>query len=971
MEYQSAALEQFSKDYWSKNNTYRVENNTEKPKYYVLDMFPYPSGSGLHVGHPLGYIASDIYARYKRQSGFNVLHPMGYDAFGLPAEQYAIQTGQHPAKTTEDNIARYKKQLDSIGFSFDWDRMVKTSDPEYYKWTQWIFIQLFNSWYAKDENKAQPIEKLKQIFESEGNKGLNAATACEQTFGADEWNNYSEKQQADILMQYRLAFQAEAMVNWCPALGTVLANDEVVNGVSERGGHPVMRKSMRQWFLRITAYTERLLNGLDQLDWPESLKEQQRNWIGRSEGAQAFFHLANSNEKIEVFTTRPDTIFGVTFMVLAPEHPLVKEITRPDQQKEVGEYLEYVSSRSDLERQSEVKKVTGAFTGAYAVHPFTDEKIPVWIGEYVLMGYGTGAIMAVPSDDDRDKAFAEKFGIEIIPVVDKSEYPDASSADKVGKIIHSDFLNGMEVPAAIDKAISVLEEKALGERKINYRLKDANFSRQRYWGEPFPVYYENGIAKTLPESELPLELPKIENYKPTETGEPPLGRAKDWTYEGHPLDLNTMPGYAGSSWYFLRYMNPDFTEGPVDPKAEQYWKQVDFYIGGAEHAVGHLMYARFWQMFLYDIGKVSIQEPFKKLINQGMIQGMSALIRSINTVSGVTRAGKDVDLVLAFSHDEFNENKKPDIDNVKKWIESKGYEVVNLSSSVKIGDYPFESISRVRVDICYLNSDSSINDLVSFEEYLTKLQGKKVICIPNSEGKFICEREVEKMSKSKFNVVNPDDIIEQYGADVFRMYEMFLGPIDVHKPWNTQGIDGVAKFMRKFWRLIFQDEKLILSDGEASEESLKTLHKTIKKVREDVERLSFNTCVSAFMVCVNELNDQNCHKREILKTLSQLIAPFAPHTSEYLWQEVFAESGSVTDAPFSDFEEKYLKEDSYAYPINIGKKVRAKVELPLDMGKEAAEKIVLENPDVQKWTEGKEIKRFVFVPGRIVNIVVG
>lgn len=918
MQYETAQIEKFSKNFWSENNTYRVESNSDKPKYYVLDMFPYPSGSGLHVGHPLGYIASDIYSRYKRQLGFNVLHPMGYDAFGLPAEQYAIQTGKRPAETTGENIKRYKSQLDSIGFSYDWSRQVKTSDPNYYKWTQWIFIQLFNSWYSNDEGKAKPLAALQAYFEQNGNTDLNAATAYEGSFNAEDWNSFNEKEQAAILMDYRLAYQAEALVNWCPALGTVLANDEVVNGVSERGGHPVERKSMKQWFLRITAYTERLLYGLDKLDWSESLKEQQRNWIGRSEGAQAFFPLSDSNEKIEVFTTRPDTIFGVTFMVLAPEHPFVKEITTPEQQKEVDEYLEYVSSRSDLERQSEVKKVTGAFTGAYAVHPFTEEKIPVWIGEYVLMGYGTGAIMAVPSDDDRDQAFAEKFGIDIIPVVDKSEYPEATSADKVGKLINSDFLNGMEVKAAIEKAIEVLDEKSLGKKQVNYRLKDANFSRQRYWGEPFPIYYENGIAKSLPESELPLLLPEINNFKPTETGEPPLGRVEDWSYNGHPLDLNTMPGYAGSSWYFLRYMSPECDFAPVDPEAEKYWKQVDFYIGGAEHAVGHLMYARFWQMFLFDLGKVTSQEPFKKLINQGMIQGRSNFV----------------------------------------------YRVKNENKLVSFGLKDDFDVTPIHVDVNIVHND--VLDIDAFKKQRPEFEDSKFVL---ENGEYRCGHEVEKMSKSKFNVVNPDDIIEQYGADVFRMYEMFLGPIDVHKPWNTQGIDGVAKFMRKFWRLFFQDEELLLSDNEASKDSLKTLHKTIKKVREDIERLSFNTCVSAFMVCVNELNEQKCTNQMILKSLTQLMVPFAPHTAEYLWQEVFKESGSVTDAIFPEFEEKYLKEDNYSYPINIGKKVRAKIELSLDISQEEAEKIVLSNEDVQKWIEGKEVKRFVFVQGRIINIV--
>lgn len=933
-----------SKEFWNENKVYKVENDTSKPKYYVLDMFPYPSGSGLHVGHPLGYVASDIYARYKRLNGYNVLHPMGFDAFGLPAEQYAIETGKHPAVTTKENIETYKKQLNNIGLSFDWDREVVTSDVKYYKWTQWIFLKLFNSIYCTEKQCAYSVDVLVKHFEEHGNHNNTAYTNVEvSAFSAEEWKSYTEKEQAEILMNYRLAFRKVSYVNWCEALQTVLANDEVVNGVSERGGHPVEQKPMLQWSLRITAYAERLLNSIENLDWSESLKAQQKNWIGKSVGAKVNFKITpipspspsgegNSNlnspspkerglgGEVEVFTTRPDTIFGVTFMVLAPEHPLVNGITTAAQKDAVEAYQQKAKSKSAVDRQAG-KTVSGVDTGAKAIHPFTGNEIPIWISDYVLVDYGTGAIMAVPSDDDRDKAFAEKFGIEIVDICDKSDYPGATNADKVGKMINSDFLNGLEVMDAIDKAIEALEEEGIGERKVNYKLRDANFSRQRYWGEPFPIYYdENGVAKALPESELPLELSEMDDIKP-QNGKAPLSKVADWKFNNMPLDTDTMPGNAGSSWYFLRYMDPTNDKEFCSKEALDYWQDVDLYVGGTEHAVGHLMYARFWHKFLYDLGYVPTQEPFKKLINQGMIQGMSAFV--------------------------FREKES------------------NVFYSL---DKKTESSVAIHADIKCLKSEDEL-DTEAFKK--SKADFKESKFVFSDDGRFLVVREVEKMSKSKYNVVNPDEVIAEYGADTFRMFEMFLGPIENHKPWQTKGIDGVFKFLRKFWNLFHNEEdQFVVSEEKATENELKVLHTCIKKVNEDIERFSFNTCVSAFMICVNELSDLKCNKRAVLEELVKLISPFAPHTAEQLWHKLGNTNSVVKDVKYPQFEEKYLVESTIQYPVSVNGKVRAKIDLPANISKEEAEKQALANENVAKWTEGKVLRKFIFIPGRIINIVV-
>ena len=1066
MSYNPQEIDNNSRTKWVQQNTYKVELDTSKPKFYVLDMFPYPSGSGLHVGHPLGYVASDIYARYKRLKGFNVLHPMGFDAFGLPAEQYAIETGKHPEQTTKENIATYKRQLNNIGLSFDWSREVVTSDPTYYKWTQWIFSLMFNAIYCTENKSAYSISVLIKHFEEHGNYNNTAYTNVEvEKFSAEEWQAFSEKEQQDILMHYRLAYRKVSFVNWCEALGTVLANDEVVNGVSERGGHPVIQKPLLQWSLRITAYAERLLEGIKTLDWSESLKAQQDNWIGKSEGASVFFEVAPNpnpspsgggnigawytanpktykriqefakemrknptpqedvmwqelrNEKlfakfrrqhvienyipdfvclenkliieidgdihqvpeniehdlgrtqeleklgytvlrftndevennlpkvlieinnkikalensspspveresegeakIEVFTTRPDTIYGVTFMVLAPEHPLVNEITTVDNLDAVKAYKEKAKSKSNVDRQAS-KEVSGAFTGAYAVHPFTGKQIPIYISEYVLIDYGTGAIMAVPSDDDRDKAFATKFGIEVVEICDKSAYPNATNADKVGKIINSDFLNGLEVKDAIKKAIAAIEEKGIGQLKVNYKLRDANFSRQRYWGEPFPIAYdENGIAHELPVEELPLELPAMDNIKPV-NGKAPLSKVADWQYNGMPLDTDTMPGNAGSSWYFLRYMDPQNPDEFCSKAALDYWQDVDLYVGGTEHAVGHLMYARFWHKFLYDLGKVPTQEPFKKLINQGMIQGESAFI--------------NVDMESKIVYNQKN-----------------------------------EKTSLVHVPISYLIDEKEISkqDLIAwrtdYKDFTFEIEGDNISVV----------RDVEKMSKSKHNVVNPDDVIAEYGADCFRMFEMFLGPIESHKPWQTKGIDGVSKFLRKFWNLFHNTaEQFEVSTAEPTEKEMKALHTCIKKVNEDVERFSFNTCVSAFMICVNELNDLKCNKKVVLEELVKLISPFSPHIADELWSLLGNTNSVVKDIAYPQFEEKYLTESVIQYPVSINGKMRVKIDLPAGISQEDAKATVLENETVQKWVDGKELRKFIFVPGRIVNIVV-
>ena len=934
MAYQHQEIEKKWQRYWSEHKTFKAENQSDKPKYYVLDMFPYPSGAGLHVGHPLGYIASDIVARYKRHQGFNVLHPMGYDAYGLPAEQYAIQTGTHPEITTNKNIKRYRQQLDQIGFSFDWDREVRTSDPEYYKWTQWTFIQLFESWYNKKSDKAEPIAGLKEIFEKEGNQNIDAVCDETQAFSAEEWKNKSDIEQQEILMHYRLAYLSETLVNWCPALGTVLANDEVKDGLSERGGHPVERKLMKQWSLRITAYAQRLLDGLETVDWPDSLIEMQRNWIGRSEGASLHFQLAKTDgsekqaEGIEVFTTRPDTLFGATFMVLAPEHELVESITTAEQKEKVTKYIQWAKNRSERERMTEVKKVTGEFTGAYAINPLNHQEVPIWVADYVLAGYGTGAIMAVPAHDSRDFAFARHFELPIIQVVAEPDKEPTDTAtweesfdSKDGVIINSGFINGMKVKEAITATIKKLEEMGVGTGKINYRLRDAIFSRQRYWGEPFPMYYKDGMPQPLKEEELPLELPEVDKYLPTETGAPPLARAKNWTTkEGYPLETNTMPGFAGSSGYYLRYMDPRNNKEYFSKEANQYWRNVDLYIGGDEHAAGHLIYSRFWNKFLFDLGLVCEAEPFKKLINQGKIQGRSSFV----------------------------------------------YRIQGTNQFVSYGLRKQYDTQALHVDINLVEND--VLDTEAFKNWMPDYKEAEFIL---EDGKYICGHEVEKMSKSKHNVQNPDDLIERYGADTLRLYEMFLGPIDQHKPWDTQGIEGVYRFLKKMWRLYFDgNDQLIVTDDKALENELKVLHKTIKKIRDDIERFSFNTGVSAYMICANELSDLKCHKREILEPLTILLEPYAPHMAEELWSKLGHE-GSISDVDFPEYDEQYLKEDHFEYPVSFNGKVRFKLSLPVDATPSVVEKAALEAEEAQRWLEGKTVRKVIVVPKRIVNIVVG
>lgn len=923
MEYNFKEVEKKWQSYWQENKTYRVEVDPSKPKYYVLDMFPYPSGAGLHVGHPLGYIASDIYSRYKHLKGFNVLHPMGYDAYGLPAEQYAIQTGQHPAITTEKNIRRYREQMDKIGFSFDWDREIRTCDPEYYKWTQWTFIQMFNSFYCYDEQKAMPITELVKAFEAVGTQGLNVACGEEMNFTAEEWKRKSTKEQQEILLNYRLAYLADTMVNWCPQLGTVLANDEVKEGLSLRGGYPVVQKKMRQWSLRVSAYAQRLLDGLDNIDWSDSLKDIQRNWIGRSQGADVKFDVKDSDLKLEIFTTRPDTIFGVSFMVLAPESDYVKPLTTPEQADAVAEYLDYVSKRTERERQTEVKKVTGVFTGSYAINPFTNEAIPIWISEYVLSGYGTGAIMAVPGHDSRDYAFAKHFNLPIVPVVDDGEGHDMSEGSydaKAGKMINSGIINGMEVKEAIAYIAGEVEKRGIGKSKINYRLRDAIFSRQRYWGEPFPVYYKDDLPYMLDESKLPLELPEVDKYLPTESGEPPLGRAKNWkTEDGYPLELNTMPGFAGSSAYFLRYMDPHNNNTLVDHEICNYWKNVDLYLGGSEHATGHLIYARFWNMFLYDLGVACEEEPFKKLINQGMIQGRSNFV----------------------------------------------YRIQGTNTFVSVGLKDQYKTTEIHVDVNIVKNDVLDQDV--FRAWMPEYANAEFIL---ENGKYICGWAIEKMSKSMFNVVNPDTIIEEYGADTLRLYEMFLGPLEFSKPWDTQGIDGVYKFLRKFWRLFQVGEDFSVSDEAPSKEELKVLHKTIKKVEYDIENFSFNTSIPAFMICTNELTALKCNKRAVLEPLVIALAPFAPHMAEELWS-LLGHSQSITKESFPKWEEKFLVEDAFEYPVSFNGKVRFKLSMPLTATNADIEAAVKAAPESTKWLEGKEIKKMIIVPKKIVNIVIG
>ena len=923
MEYNFKEVEKKWQSYWQENKTYRVEVDPSKPKYYVLDMFPYPSGAGLHVGHPLGYIASDIYSRYKHLKGFNVLHPMGYDAYGLPAEQYAIQTGQHPAITTEKNIRRYREQMDKIGFSFDWDREIRTCDPEYYKWTQWTFIQMFNSFYCYDEQKAMPITELVKAFETVGTQGLNVACGEEMDFTAEEWKNKSTKEQQEILLNYRLAYLADTMVNWCPQLGTVLANDEVKEGLSLRGGYPVVQKKMRQWSLRVSAYAQRLLDGLDNIDWSDSLKDIQRNWIGRSQGADVRFDVKDSDLKLEIFTTRPDTIFGVSFMVLAPESDYVKPLTTPEQADAVAEYLDYVSKRTERERQTEVKKVTGVFTGSYAINPFTNEAIPIWISEYVLSGYGTGAIMAVPGHDSRDYAFAKHFNLPIVPVVDDGEGHDMSEGSydaKAGKMINSGIINGMEVKEALAYMAGEVDKRGIGKSKIKYRLRDAIFSRQRYWGEPFPVYYKDDLPYMLDESKLPLELPGVDKYLPTESGEPPLGRAKNCkTEDGYPLELNTMPGFAGSSAYFLRYMDPHNNKALVDHEICNYWKNVDLYLGGSEHATGHLIYARFWNMFLYDLGVACEEEPFKKLINQGMIQGRSNFV----------------------------------------------YRIQGTNTFVSVGLKDQYKTTEIHVDVNIVKND--VLDQDAFRAWMPEYANAEFIL---ENGKYICGWAIEKMSKSMFNVVNPDTIIEEYGADTLRLYEMFLGPLEFSKPWDTQGIDGVYKFLRKFWRLFQVGEDFSVSDETPSREELKVLHKTIKKVEYDIENFSFNTSIPAFMICTNELTALKCNKRAVLEPLVIALAPFAPHMAEELWS-LLGHTQSITKESFPKWEEKFLVEDAFEYPVSFNGKVRFKLSMPLTATNADIEAAVKAAPESTKWLEGKEIKKMIIVPKKIVNIVIG
>ena len=924
MEYNHREIESRWQKAWRDNKVYKAEIDASRPKFYVLDMFPYPSGAGLHVGHPLGYIASDIYSRYKRLQGFNVLHPMGYDAYGLPAEQYAIQTGQHPEKTTTDNIARYRSQLDKIGFCYDWDREVRTCDPKFYKWTQWAFMKMVESYYDTKEDKAMPIADLVKHFEKEGTKGIHAACSEELNFTADEWNAMDAKQKSDTLMNYRIAYLGNTMVNWCPQLGTVLANDEVSEGLSIRGGYPVEQKLMYQWCLRVSAYAQRLLDGLETIDWTDSLKETQRNWIGRSEGAEMKFHIAGSDIDLEIFTTRADTVFGVTFMVLAPESDYVKQVTTPEQAEAVKEYLDSIKHKTERERMID-KKVSGVFSGSYAINPLTGKEIPVWISDYVLAGYGTGAIMAVPAHDSRDYAFAKHFNLPIIPLIEGCDVSEQSFDAKSGKMINSASdelnLNGMEVKEAIAATKKFIEQKGIGKVKVNYRLRDAIFSRQRYWGEPFPVYYKDGIPTLMDESKLPLLLPEVDKYLPTETGEPPLGRAKNWvTEDGSPIELNTMPGFAGSSAYYLRYMDPHNENALVSKEADEYWRNVDLYIGGTEHATGHLIYSRFWNKFLYDLGYVCEPEPFKKLINQGMIQGRSNFV----------------------------------------------YRIKDTNTFVSFGLKDKYETTPIHVDVNIVSND--ILDVDAFRAWRPDYKNAEFIL---EDGKYVCGWAVEKMSKSMFNVVNPDDIVERYGADTLRLYEMFLGPLEQSKPWDTNGIDGVNRFLKKLWGLYYKGDECLVDDSKPSPEALKALHKLIKKVTGDIESFSYNTSVAAFMICVNELNACKCHSREVLGDLLILLAPFAPHIAEELWHSALGNTTTINDAKWPVWNEEYLKENNVNYAVSFNGKARFNIQVPADTPKEEVEKLALEHESSAKWLEGKTIRKIIVVPNKIVNIVVG
>ena len=922
MDYNFKEIEKKWQKFWAENGTFKVKADPSKPKYYVLDMFPYPSGAGLHVGHPLGYIASDIFSRYKRLKGFNVLHPMGYDAFGLPAEQYAIQTGQHPEITTLNNINRYRQQLDRIGFSFDWDREVRTCDPAYYKWTQWAFLKMFSSWYNNVTDKAEPIENLTEIFEKEGNAKVNAACSDVKIFSAEQWKNYSEKEKSDMLMNYRIAYQGETSVNWCAKLGTVLANDEVKEGLSVRGGYPVEQKKMKQWQLRVSAYAGRLLDDLDKLEWSDSLKETQKNWIGKSYGAEMNFKVSNPNPAngkpadskydMKIFTTRADTVFGVTFTVLAPESDWVELLTTKEQKDEVDAYIKAVKRKTERERIAETHTVTGVFSGSYAINPFTEEKVPVWISEYVLSGYGTGAIMAVPAHDSRDYAFAKKFNLKIIPLIEGCDISNESFDAKEGVMCNSGFLTGKGVKEAIPLAIDEVEKRGIGTRKINYRLRDAIFSRQRYWGEPFPIYYKDGIPMPLPEEELPLQLPKVESFKPTEDGEPPLARAKDWTYKGYPLEKSTMPGFAGSSAYYLRYMDPHDSEQLVSKESDSYWKNVDLYVGGTEHATGHLIYARFWNKFLYDLGYVVEPEPFEKLVNQGMIQGRSSFV----------------------------------------------YRVKDTNKFVSFGLKDKYETTEIHVDINLVHNDKL--DTEGFKKWRPDFADAEFIL---ENGEYVCGYAVEKMSKSMFNVVNPDSICDSYGADTLRLYEMFLGPIEQSKPWDTKGIDGVNRFLRRLWRL-FET----LSDDAPSAAELKVLHKLIKKVDDDIECFSYNTSVSAFMIALNNLYDLKSSKRAILEPFVILLSPFAPHICEELWS-MLGHKESVSFAQFPVYEAKYTIENTFDYPVSFNGKTKFKLTLEKGISKEEAEKTLLASEELKKHLSGREIKKIIVVPDRIINVV--
>ena len=920
MEYDFKKIEQKWQAFWAANQTFKAEIDPSKPKYYVLDMFPYPSGAGLHVGHPLGYIASDIYSRYKRLCGYNVLHPMGYDAFGLPAEQYAIQTGQHPAVTTEKNIARYREQMDRIGFSYDWSREIRTCDPEYYKWTQWAFLQMFDSWYDNVQQKARPIAELEAAFAEGGSAAADAACGEVNPFTAEEWKAFADKEKSDVLMQYRIAYQGETAVNWCPALGTVLANDEVKEGYSVRGGHPVEQKKMTQWQLRVSAYAGRLLEDLEDLDWTDSLKDMQRNWIGRSQGAEMVFKVSNGTEEYDmtIFTTRADTVFGVTFMVLAPESEWVEKLTTADQKEAVDEYLVMAKKKTERERMAETRKVTGVFSGSYAVNPLTGDKVPVWISEYVLAGYGTGAIMAVPAHDSRDYAFARHFNLPVIPLIEGCDVSESSFDAKEGVMCNSGFLNGLTVKEAIPAAIDYVEKNGIGRRKVNYRLRDAIFSRQRYWGEPFPMYFKDGIATPMSMESLPLELPEVDKFLPTETGEPPLGRASGWTIDGYPIELSTMPGFAGSSAYYLRYMDPHNDKALVSREADEYWRNVARYIGGTEHATGHLIYSRFWNKFLFDLGYVCEKEPFRKLINQGMIQGRSNFV----------------------------------------------YRIINTNTFVSYGLKDQYETTEIHVDVNIVYNDRL--DMEAFKAWMPDFANAEFIL---EDGEYICGWAVEKMSKSMFNVVNPDMICDSYGADTLRLYEMFLGPLEQSKPWDTKGIDGVNRFLKRVWRLFYDRDGFIVTDQKPTAEELKALHKLIGKVRADIEAFSFNTAVSAFMIAVNELYDLKCNNREILEQLIILLSPFAPHITEELW-EALGHKESITYSAFPEYVEAYTIENTCTYAVSFNGKTRFTVELPLDMPREEVDAHVRSMEQTAKYVAGGNIVKVIVVPGKIVNIVV-